>query len=171
MELGNFDSALESIHAGLGVDANSADLNRQLRVVKAKKAANAKAARKGAAGEAKKGSMMDGATFKEMQQLNEKAQLTQRELAETQSRLQTCMRDGRKAQLMRRELDGLSEGTRLFRSIGKVFLLNSKKDVSEYLDSESEGRDKLQSQLQSKLSVLEKRLANQKSEMDEVLKQ
>ncbi|KAG5187176.1 hypothetical protein JKP88DRAFT_267900 [Tribonema minus] len=168
LELGEVDKALEAVTEGLKKEPSNADLTRQLRVVKGKKAAAASKARQGGGG-APGG--LDKQTFEEIRELSDQSEVTQRELAEVSANLQGCLRDQRRAQLTKTEVAGLGGDARLYRSVGKVFMLNSKKEIDTLLDAQATERAKSEEQLKGKKAYLENRLNSQKTNLNELLRQ
>ena len=75
---------------------------------------------------------------------------TQREIAEVSANLQGCIRDQRRAQLTKAEVDGLDGSARMYRSVGKLFMFNTKQEIGGFLDAQTADRHKSETQLKAK---------------------
>ncbi|CAN0243443.1 unnamed protein product [Ectocarpus sp. 4 AP-2014] len=104
------------------------------------------------------------------QELSVQLGLTKRELAEVEAQLQATLRDKKRGVLTRGELDRVEDGTPMYQSVGKMFLSQTKEEITALLDAQQEGKSKSETQLQSKQSYLEKRLASEQSNLNEIIK-
>ncbi len=160
MENGAYNDAVEAAKAGLKVEPKNPDLTRQLRIINAKQAARGLTAARGKGRRmegAAKGSQMDEGTLREIQELGQSVQQTQRELMEARAQLQACMREMKKSDLMKNELDNLSDGTPLYRSIGKAFIFNNMQEINKFIQGDTKEKIKEASQLELKIKYLEGR--------------
>ncbi|CAM9837292.1 unnamed protein product [Chrysoparadoxa australica] len=162
LALGEHDQALEAVNLGLAVEPKSSDLARQLRLVKAKRAASASAARKNV--------KMDRQTFEEYQELQEQLAETQRELAEVESSMMLCVREGKRAELTMNEVGALPQGTRTYQSVGKIFILNDRDEIQDLLKKQTGDRESKLKQLESKQKYLTNRVKSQKAGIEELIK-
>ncbi len=160
MENGAYDEAVEAAKAGLKVEPKNLDLSRQLRIINAKQAARGLTAARGKGKRAEgaaKGSQMDEGTLREIQELGQSVQQTQREMMEARAQLQACMREMKKSELMKKELDNLSDGTPLYRSIGKAFIFDDRQGTNKFIEVDTKEKSKETSQLELKIKYLEGR--------------
>ncbi|CAM9131892.1 unnamed protein product [Phaeothamnion confervicola] len=146
LELNDFQGALETVQRGLKRDVvvtisplfifltiDNADLQRQLRLVRAKTAASSSSARKGS------GTVqVDRQTMEEYQELNEQLVQTGRELAEVQAHLQACQREKRRSVLTRQEIEAVADTCRLHKAVGESCLASR---VGQ-MEGEEEGKGK-----------------------------
>ncbi len=155
-----YNEAVEAAKAGLKVEPNNPDLNRQLRIINTKQAARGLSATRGKgkrADGAAKGSHMDEGTLQEIQELGQSVQHTQRDLLEARAQLQACMREMKKFDLTRKELDRLSDNTPLYRSVGKVFIFNDRGEINKSLEAGEKEKNNEASQAELKIKYLEGR--------------
>ncbi|CAN0395803.1 unnamed protein product [Ectocarpus sp. 12 AP-2014] len=170
-EMGEIDAALETVKAGLGRDPKNGDLLRQKRSLMTKKtAASSKAQRGGGGGGGPGGGRIDPQVIQEFQELSVQLGLTKRELAEVEAQLQATLREKKRGVLTRGELDRVEDGTPMYQSVGKMFLSQTKEEVTALLDAQQEDKSKSETQLQSKQSYLEKRLASEQGNLNEIIK-
>ncbi|CAM9906939.1 unnamed protein product [Ascophyllum nodosum] len=176
MDLGETVSALEAVQKGLSKDSKNGDLLRLKRNLKAKQSVTAKAsaAERGRAGSGGTrgggGGTIDRQTLEEFQELSVQVGATKRELAEVEAKLQTVAREIKRGQLTGGELEGVEDATNMYQSVGKMFLLRTKEEITTILGNRRQEQNKAETQLQAKQSYLEKRLASEQGNLDEIIK-
>ncbi|CAM9841194.1 unnamed protein product [Pylaiella littoralis] len=169
-DMGEIDAALGTVKAGLSRDPKNGDLLRQQRALVMKKsAASSSKGQRGGGGGSGSG-RLDPQVIQEFQELSVQLGLTKRELAEVEAQLQANLREAKRGVLTRGELERVGDGTPMYQSVGKMFLSQTKEEISALLDGQRESKSKSEAQLQSKLSYLQKRLASEQSNLDEIIK-
>eukprot|EP00968_Pinguiococcus_pyrenoidosus_P024907 scaffold5189_cov275-Pinguiococcus_pyrenoidosus.AAC.1 len=168
-ELGLLDDAEKSLKAGLAIDAGNADLTRQLRLLRAKRAGKKK--KRSAAPVRQKGGApkIDEATAQELSELGEQYQSTQRELASVQQSQRLCAIDLKKVEITRRQLSELDESATVLKGIGKMFMRASRAEILQGLSDGKDKGEKLTSELKSKEKYLARRLESQERNLKEIM--
>ncbi len=160
MEKGAYNEAIEVVKTGLEVEPNNPDLNRQLRIINAKQSVRGLAASRGKEKRvegAPKRPQLDEGTLREMQELSQSVQQTKRDLMEARVKLQACMRDMKKSDLMKKELDSLSDDTTLYQTIGKAFIHSNKQEIDTSFEKSINEKSKEASEAEVKIKYLEGR--------------
>ncbi len=160
MEKGAYDEAMEAVKAGLVVEPNNPDLSRQLRIINAKQSVRGLAAARGKekrAEGASKGPQMDEGTLREIQELSQSVHQTKRDLLEARAKLQACMRDMKKPDLMKKELDSLSDDTPLYQTVGKAFIISDRQEINMSFEKDIKEKSKEVSEAELKIKYLEGR--------------
>eukprot|EP00566_Odontella_aurita_P016268 CAMPEP_0113559722 /NCGR_PEP_ID=MMETSP0015_2-20120614/19050_1 /TAXON_ID=2838 /ORGANISM="Odontella" /LENGTH=274 /DNA_ID=CAMNT_0000461381 /DNA_START=8 /DNA_END=832 /DNA_ORIENTATION=- /assembly_acc=CAM_ASM_000160 len=187
MEMGKFDDAASTIRSGLRVDTDNPQLTRQLRMVRAKKGASEKAATSasggggpdslppGAAG-APHLAVSDPAIAKELADLQEQFTNARRDYQKVKMELTQRQHEKKRNELTVSELGTMPEGgdggdgCNMYRSIGKMFLLTSRKGVLSHLAKEIEDDGKKEKELEGKAEFLEKRMRSQQLNIQELVR-
>jgi chaperonin cofactor prefoldin len=76
----------------------------------------------------------------------------------------------RSNELTKSELEKIPNADKMYRNIGKMFMLQDRKDVMEYLTKEIERKEKAESDLEGKLDYLERRMKSMQSNIGELTK-
>ncbi|CAM9634232.1 unnamed protein product, partial [Hapterophycus canaliculatus] len=113
---------------------------------------------------------IDPQVIQEFQELSVQLGQTKRELAEVEAQLQATQREKKRGVLTRGELDKVQDGTPMYQSVGKMFLSQTKEDITAMLDGKQEDKSKSEAQLMSKQSYLQSRLASEQSNLEEIIK-
>ncbi|KAJ1461986.1 hypothetical protein M885DRAFT_506022 [Pelagophyceae sp. CCMP2097] len=147
-----FDEAEPTIRRGLVLEPENPELKKLLRLVKAKHDAARRLVKKPKAA----GPAVDDDTRKHMHELSEQLASSKRELQETASRSQAVRREMQRGALTAGEIDGVDEGQRLYRSIGKMFLRNTKPQIQELLVQQASKGDERAAALAGRQQLLER---------------
>lgn len=173
IELKDLDKAAAAIQQGLRVDPNNPQLSKQLRAVRQLKKAVSSghgASTSNSLGHTLPRHMLDDATARELQDLQNQYTQTSREMGAVQASLNTIQQESRIAELTKGELEPLEGSTQCYRQIGKLFLRSSKDKVVQHLDEQLDEHKKKEKDLTSKMDYLERRLKSQKQNIDEIVK-
>jgi chaperonin cofactor prefoldin len=76
----------------------------------------------------------------------------------------------RSNELTKSELEKIPNADKMYRNIGKMFMLQDRKDVMEYLTKEIEREGKAENDLEGKLDYLERRMKSMQSNIGELTK-
>lgn len=171
MEMKDWDGAVATIKQGLVVDANNPQLGKLLRTIKQSK----KAADKIIAA-AKKASptVASSSASKEFVELQQQYMQTNREFNIVKANIVKAQREKKSQEITKSELETLlnddyTQETKMYRSVGKMFLRASRDQVFEHLTKTIEDEKKRESDLTQKLDYLERRLKSQRQNMEEVM--
>ncbi|CAN0178726.1 unnamed protein product, partial [Scytosiphon promiscuus] len=147
------------------------DLLRQKRTLLSKRSAasSSSSAQRGGGGGPGTG-RIDPQVIQEFQELSVQLGQTKRELAEVEAQLQVTQREKKRGVLTRGELDKVEDGTPMYQSVGKMFLSQSKEDITAMLNGKQEDKSKSEAQLMSKQSYLQSRLASENGNLEEIIK-
>ncbi|CAM9930512.1 unnamed protein product, partial [Laminaria digitata] len=99
------------------------------------------------------------------QELSVQVGLTKRELAEVEAKLQATVREQKRGVLTRGELDKVEDGVGMYQSIGKMFLAQSKEEITALLNERQDDKSKSETQLQAKQSYLQNRLTSEQGNL------
>ena len=171
----DLDAAEDTVRKGLGRDAENPELKKLVRVIKgrrdkAKRQAAVKAAT-GAGEIEQKGPQVDEGTKREAQQLAERVQQHERELRETQARLGAVRRETARTTITKNEINALGEKTEVYRSVGKMFLLSTKKGVDDLLEGQLKRGEERTAQLTARAQFLDRRVREQTPEFQQLVAQ
>lgn len=153
IELKEYDEAIDTIKAGLKIQPDNPELQKQLRIAKAKKASAAVSARQPTPGDSR-------LSMEEVQEAQEQYIATNRDLKEVRARINAVRTDRKRNELTLMEISQVSGDTRLFRSVGKMFLSTGRNSVMKHLQerySENETREK---DLEARQQYLEAKLGS-----------
>lgn len=177
IELKDYNAAVSTIRQGLGVEANNPQLLKQQRMVQQlKKSAEATEKRKQAQATAMTGrdgdavGGMDASTTSELQELKTQYVQMNRELELLKVNTSKAEREFRMAEITKADLELLPETSSCYRSVGKMFLRESRQDVMRYLDKNMEDSTKNESSMKQKIEYLEKKMKSQHQNIEELLK-
>jgi len=169
MEVKDWEGATATIKQGLGVDENNPQLQKQMRSIKQAKKAEEKAA--AAAATTRPDSNMDATASKELMELQQQYVQTNRELNTVKANILKAQREYKSDEITKAELEKLPEddNAKMYRSVGKMFLLSNRNDVMDHLNKNMESEKKREGDLSQKLDYLERRMHSQRSNMQELL--
>ena len=105
VELGDFDGATNTAKAGLELDSDNSELQKQLRSIRTKKAAAAAMAKN-----QQMGRPVNQGEAKELLELQDQMQATRREMNEVQQYLAGCEREQRMAELSKENIGEVRRG-------------------------------------------------------------
>jgi prefoldin subunit 1 len=166
IELKQYDAATATIRQGLTLEANNAQLLKQMRIIKqlqkveAAKLASPKASNHGG---------LDEAATRELQELQVQYGQTNREFGTVQANLNMTQREYKMADLTKTELDEVPEGTKCYRSIGKMFMQSTQESVLGHLDRQMNDNKKNESEMTQKMEYLERRMKSQRQNIEELM--
>ena len=166
----DWDGAVATIKQGLSVDANNPQLTKLLRTVKQSKKAADNAAAKAAKEPQPK--VMDASTSREFSELQQQYIQTNREFNVVKANIVKAQREAKSQEITKSELEKLlkeTQETKMYRSVGKMFLRASRDQIFEHLTKTIEDEKKHESDLTQKLDYLERRLKSQRQNMEEVM--
>lgn len=178
-EQNKFDSALATVKQGMAVDSNNPQLQKQMRQIKAKRdnqrrVENAtKTATSAAATENAPIRSLDPAVVKEVQDLQAQYRTTAKEFRDVQGKIRRAKLAKRTSELTKTQLEELPDGSysKLYRPVGKMFMLASEAEINNHLDETIEKEGKNESSLSSKMEYLEKMMNSQQQNIQELTKQ
>jgi chaperonin cofactor prefoldin len=176
-EQNEFDSALATIKQGMAVEPNNPQLQKQMRQIKAKRdnqrrVENATKTATSAAAENTPIRSLDPSVMKEVQDLQSQYRTTAKEFREVQGKIRRAQLSKRTSELTKNQLEELPEGSysKLYRPVGKMFMLASESDIMTHLEETIEKEGKNETSLSSKLDYLEKRMKSQQQNIQELTK-
>lgn len=163
-EQGLYDDASSTLLNASKIEPDNAQLLKQLRIVRAKKAAQAKreSAAKGPQKE------LDDNQRKELQTLNDEMQKHGKDLRGVQNSMSVCQREGRSNQVTSNQINSLDASTPLFRACGKGFYMAAQEEVKVDLQQEAELLAKNTKDLANREEYLERRIAQNRSNMIDI---
>jgi tetratricopeptide (TPR) repeat protein len=169
-EAGDLDAAHSAAKQGLSVDPDNSQLLKQLRIINGKKK---DAAKKSNADSALSmvGSAGVNSADSEMIDLQQQFRTSARDYNICKSNIEKCQREHKINEITKDELDKLplsESDSKMYRGIGKMFLMASRTEVNEYLQDEIGLVKKKEWEYQAKLEYLEKRLKSQKQNIEEL---
>lgn len=162
-EQGSYDDASSALLTASKIEPDNAQLLKQLRIVRAKKAALAK---KQSSGKDRK--ELDEQQRKELQSLNEEMQKHGRDLRSVQNSIAVCQRELRSNEVTSKQIRELDESTALYRACGKAFYMASHEEIKSSLEKEAEVLNKNAKDLSSREEYLERRIASNRSNMIDI---
>ena len=171
IELKDYDAAAATIRQGLGVEANNPQLLKQQRMVQQlKKSAQATEKRKQALGAS--GSLVtgDSSSSSELRELQTQYVQMNRELETLRVNVSKAEREFKMAEYTKADLMQLPETSACYRSIGKMFLKEPRKDVLGYLDKNMEEATKQETAMKQKSEYLKKKIESQRQNIEELMK-
>lgn len=165
----DWDKALATIKQGLAVDGNNPQLLKQMQQVKL---AKNKASKKIAAPLKVPTGGMESMASKELQELQAQYVQTSREVSIAHANISMAQREYKSNEITKAELEKVpdAEESKMYRSVGKMFLLSSRSEVMEYLTKSMENEKKSEDELTLKLDYLERKLQSQKQNIEELVK-
>ena len=178
-EQDEFDAGLATIKQGLAIEPDNAQLQKQMRQIKAKRSSmrrteNASAAPPSTAmpGGVAPYRNLDSSISKEVMDLQQQLQATAKEYRIVKANITKAQNGKRSADITKGELEKMPQGTdaKMYRGVGKMFMLTSRLAVMSHLDESIEKDGKEEKDLTAKLAYLEKRLKSQQQNIQELTK-
>jgi len=179
-ELGNWDAAIATIKQGMNVEPDNSQLSKLLRQVKAKRA-NAKRAASAASAAANTASNTSGVgpttsfastTDRELLDLQEQFITSNREYNTVKANIHKSQREVKMNELTKAELETIpvTEDAKMYRGIGKMFMLSTRGDIMNHLDTCVEEESKREESLKNKAEYLERKMKSQQLNIQELTK-
>jgi len=159
LELGSPDEAVSTIRDGLKQDPGHKDLARLLQKMKKQK--------KGT--RSNKAPKFDASSAKELRELEESYQQTERELQEVQGRLMSSQREQKMISLTSKQIENVPETNKMYRSVGKMFMLTPKADMDGILQEQGQTEKKTQTELMSRRKYLQRRITSQEENIKDLM--
>ncbi|KAL3805332.1 hypothetical protein HJC23_009039 [Cyclotella cryptica] len=178
-ELQEFDAALATIKQGLAIEPDNTQLQKQLRLIKAKrstaKRSETQPERTAASSATPAASYhnLNPAIQKEVIDLQQQLISTTKEYRTVKANILRAQKEKRSNELTKSELDKLPPSeteVKMYRSIGKMFMLTPRSEVMTHLDESIERESKVESDLEGKLDYLERRMKSQQANIAELTK-
>jgi len=180
LESKDYDAAEATTKQGLGIDANHAQLAKLLKSARLHKKAAASSASSlgGAAGASSAAAaggvtrQLDTATMRELHDLQVQYGNTAREYNTVQANRMRAEKEEKMYGITLNEVkETPSVSGEYFRSVGKLFLRQSQKEIHEHLEKNIRNQKKQQQELTGKSEYLEKRLKSQQLNIKELTQQ
>ncbi len=181
-EQNEFDAALATIKQGMAIEPDNSQLQKQMRQIKAKRSSMRRAENNAAnattpSSTAMPGGMMpyrnlDSAASKEVMDLQQQLMATSKEYRVVKANINKAQGGKRTSELTKVELEKLPQGTdaKMYRGVGKMFMLTSRSDIMTHLDQTIEKEGKEEKDLSAKLDYLERRMKSQQQNIQELTK-
>ena len=141
-EQDEFDAGLATIKQGLAIEPDNAQLQKQMRQIKAKRSnmrrtENASAAPSSTAmpGGVASYRNLDSSTSKEVMDLQQQLQATAKEYRIVKANITKAQNGKRSADITKGELEKMPQGTdaKMYRGVGKMFMLTSRSGKSAFV--------------------------------------
>jgi chaperonin cofactor prefoldin len=166
IELKDYDAAMATIRQGLSLENNNVQLLKQMRIIKqAQKVEAAKLASKAAS--ASNATLDEGAS-RELRELRGQYNQGNQEFGTLQANLTKAQREHKMTEITKTELDDLTEETKCYRSIGKMFMQSTRTDVTAHLDKQMQDLKKSEGDMTQKMEYLERKMKSQRQNIEEL---
>lgn len=175
-EQNEFDTALATIKQGLAIEADNPQLQKQMRQIKAKRSTMRRAENSAAsalsAGDAMPSPYLDSSVSKEVHDLQQQLIATTKEYRMVKANIARVQNGKRSSEITRAELEKMPQGTeaKMYRSVGKMFMLTSRSDIMTHLEESVDEEGKDEKDLMAKLEYLERRMKSQQQNIMELTK-
>ena len=179
-EQNKFEAALATVKQGMAIETNNPQLQKQMRQIKAKRDAqrrveNATKTSASAGAVAENNAhirSLDPSVIKEVHDLQSQFRNTVKEIREVQGKIGRAQVSKRTSELTKNQLQDIPEGSysKLYRPVGKMFMLVSKADMMTHLDETIEKEGKNETSLSAKMDYLQKMLKSQQQNIHELTK-
>lgn len=174
--LKEYDQAASTIKQGLAVDPENSQLTKQQRMVQQLKRSHESTMKKR---QQQQQQQQDGIAMgntggpisSEMQELMTQFTQHKREFETEKVNATKLQREVKVAELTRQDLEPLPVDHNCYRSVGKMFLRQSKQDVMDYLGTGIATLTKKQEESQKKIQYLERKLLSQQQNIEELRKE
>lgn len=115
---------------------------------------------------------LDSSISKEVMDLQQQLIATTKEYRIVKANIMKVQNGKRTNVLTKGELEKLPQGTdaKMYRSVGKMFMLTGRSDIMCYLDESIVSEDKEERDLSAKLEYLERRIKSQQQNIHELTK-
>lgn len=173
-ELQEYETAIQTLQHGLAQSDSSSDvapLKKLLQVVQQKLKQKATRQSNLTAIPSSSAVTLDEATQKELADLQEQQIRTAQELQSVEQQIVTAQRQTRISEVTESELLELPDDRHCYKAVGKAFVMKwpSKDGTLEYLRDQAKLGSKLQTDLGQKKEYLERRLQNQRQNIQELI--
>ncbi|KAL3782670.1 hypothetical protein ACHAWO_002595 [Cyclotella atomus] len=177
-----FDAALSTIKQGLAIEPDNAQLQKQQRLIKAKRSSAKRAEQEKNSTSTTTANQpspsnnlspypnLNPAIQKEVADLQTQLSTTTKEYRTVKASILMSQKSKRSNELTKSELEQIPTADKMYRGVGKMFMLQDRKDVVEYLDREIERETKSEGDLVGKLDYLERRIKSMQSNIGELTK-
>lgn len=166
METHDLDGALATCKQGMNVDPGNSQLEKLLKQAKSRKSnEKLKADQKPVASTAfPSGGVVDSSLSKELMDLQEQYRKTMKDYQIVQANIAASEKTLKINQITIGELQGIpmEEERKMYRGIGKMFLMEPKDEIFKHLNEENKENEKKIVDLQQKKDYLEKRMTSQR---------
>ena len=181
-EQDEFDAALATIKQGLAIEPDNAQLQKQMRQIKAKRSSMRRAENSAKNATAPSSTAMpggmapyrnlDSSISKEVMDLQQQQNATIKEYRVVKANIMKAQKEKRSSEITRSELEKLPQGTdaKMYRGVGKMFMLTPRSDIMTHLEESIEREGKEEKDLSAKLDYLERRLKSQQQNIQELTK-
>eukprot|EP00521_Asterionellopsis_glacialis_P018439 CAMPEP_0195294356 /NCGR_PEP_ID=MMETSP0707-20130614/14744_1 /TAXON_ID=33640 /ORGANISM="Asterionellopsis glacialis, Strain CCMP134" /LENGTH=266 /DNA_ID=CAMNT_0040355301 /DNA_START=9 /DNA_END=809 /DNA_ORIENTATION=- len=178
IESKDWDGASSVIKQGLQMEPNNTQLQRQLRTVHQLKREETKKKQQKDNPSFKmpmgggNGGKMDSALTKELQDLQQQYVTAGREYNTVKADITRSVKEYKSDEITKAELEKLdsTDDTKLYRGIGKMFLLSSRENIMETLDTSVKEQKKKETELTKKSEYLERKIKSLQQNMEELVK-
>jgi prefoldin subunit 1 len=167
IELRQYDGATATIRQGLTLDTNNVQLQKQMRIIK--QLQKVEAAKLASQKVSNTTGGLDEAGSRELQELQQQYGMTNREFGTVQANLNMTQREFKMANLTKTELSEVPEGTKCYRSIGKMFMMSTQESVLGHLEKQMNDNTKKEGEMTQKMEYLEKRMKSQRQNIEELM--
>mmetsp|Transcript_3197 Transcript_3197/g.3053 ORF Transcript_3197/g.3053 Transcript_3197/m.3053 type:complete len:268 (-) Transcript_3197:64-867(-) len=180
VELGELDGAIATLKQGLNLDADNDQLSRLFRIAKAKKASVSK--KSSSLSSSSSSSLLpssgnqqgnvDSSLAKEIYDLQDQLRSTAREYNIVNANISKAEKEKKMNDITKMELEKLPKRSecKVYRGIGKMFMLSSQNDINDYLDQSIQDDEKKVKDLTQKREYLERRMKSQQQNIIELTK-
>jgi prefoldin subunit 1 len=174
-----YDSAIATIRQGLLVDNNNPQLAKQLRLAQQQKKvtlARQQSSQIASATSASQqlasvdGLSLDPALAKEFRELQNQYSQMSREYNTVQANVAKSQRECKVAEITCQELQGISDNSQCYRSVGKLFVKNSKTSIVQQLTKRIQDERSNEIDMNKKLEYMERQMTSLRQNMDELVK-
>jgi chaperonin cofactor prefoldin len=149
------------------LDTNNAQLQKQMRIIK--QLQKVEAAKLASQKVSNTTGGLDEAGSRELQELQQQYGQTNREFGTVKANLNMTQREYKMANLTKTELVEVPEGTRCYRSIGKMFMMSTQESVLGHLEKQMNDNTKKEGEMTQKMEYLERRMKSQRQNIEELM--
>ena len=173
-ELKEYETAIQTLQHGLAQSDSSSDvapLKKLLQIVQQKLKQKTARQNNPTTIPAPSAVALDEATRKELADLQEQQLRTAQELQSLEQQMDSAHRQTRISEVTESELLDLPDDRHCYKAVGKAFIMKwpSKEGALEYLRDQAKSGSKLQTDLGQKKEYLERRLQNQRQNIQELI--
>eukprot|EP00584_Thalassiosira_punctigera_P006780 CAMPEP_0172543086 /NCGR_PEP_ID=MMETSP1067-20121228/13562_1 /TAXON_ID=265564 ORGANISM="Thalassiosira punctigera, Strain Tpunct2005C2" /NCGR_SAMPLE_ID=MMETSP1067 /ASSEMBLY_ACC=CAM_ASM_000444 /LENGTH=269 /DNA_ID=CAMNT_0013329425 /DNA_START=157 /DNA_END=966 /DNA_ORIENTATION=- len=179
-EQNEFEAALATIKQGLAIESDNPQLQKQMRQIKAKRSSMRRAENSANTAPSSRAAMpggmpyrnLDSSISKEVNDLQQQLIATTKEYRMVKANIMKAQNGKRSNELTKAELEKLPQGTdaKMYRSVGKMFMLTSRLDIMTHLEESAKKEGKEEISLTAKLDYLERRMKSQQQNIQELTK-
>lgn len=187
LELKELHAAMATLKQGLNLEPDNEQLSRLLRIAKLQHKKQSSSSQPSSSNTAlglnttsttnnTTNGNVDSSLRKEIQDLQDQLRISAREYNIVKANIQKAEKEKKMNDITKTELNKLpstmdqNNNTKIYRGIGKMFMINSSKDIHHYLDQSILDDEKKVKELSQKLTYLEKRMKSQQQNIIELTK-